>query len=95
MLLRYNASSFVACVCVCAPIDRLYHQIVSPHDAGITAAINNNLELWPEVTLDLLKDSAHLHDPTQALADAYYAAVIHKCSFTRSVAHDFEQVAHL
>jgi phosphomannomutase len=45
-------------------------QIIPPHDAGIAAAIEENLALWevPEQLPQRL-----VYDPTQQIADSYYS----------------------
>ena len=58
-------------------------QIIPPHDAGIAAAIDANLSPWPELE-DVSSETtapdmfAHplVSDPTELVADAYFATVI-------------------
>lgn len=45
-------------------------QIIPPHDAGIAAAIEQNLELW-ELPAEL--PPALVYDPTQQIAASYYS----------------------
>jgi phosphomannomutase len=55
-------------------------QIIPPHDAGIAAAIEANLELWQ---LPSLEGHPLLSDPTTAVTNTYYkalAANLHYCS---------------
>jgi len=55
-------------------------QIIPPHDAGIAAAIADNLEPWPELQAISEADVADfthplIADPTEAVSNAYFATV--------------------
>ena len=58
-------------------------QIIPPADAGIAAAIEAHLELWPLPPLPAILAYQHdcVQDPLQQVADAYYAALAAACSF--------------
>lgn len=48
-------------------------QITHPHDKGISQAIEENLEPWPQAWDDsLLNGSPLLHDPSTSIAKDYY-----------------------
>lgn len=69
-------------------------QIIPPHDAGIAAAIEANLELWP-IDPGALAAGGHplAPDPLRQVADAYYAALTASLHF-RSVNADAPRMAY-
>lgn len=63
------------CTVCCRPCSRQVYwgngcQIIPPHDAGIAASIEQNLELW-ELPAEL--PPALVYDPTQQIAESYYS----------------------
>lgn len=58
-------------------------QIIPPQDAGIAAAIDANLELWPRPPEAELRASPLLSDPSAEVAEAYYAKVVADACFHR------------
>ncbi|XP_069350576.1 phosphopentomutase [Eulemur rufifrons] len=60
-------------------------QIISPHDKGISQAIEENLEPWPQAWDDSLIDgSPLLHSPGASVSKAYFEDLTKYC-FHRSV----------
>ncbi|XP_058526203.1 phosphopentomutase isoform X1 [Ochotona princeps] len=60
-------------------------QIISPHDKGISQAIEENLEPWPQAWDDSLIDSnLLLHNPTTSIHDTYFENLKQYC-FHRNV----------
>ncbi|ELK06427.1 phosphoglucomutase-2 [Pteropus alecto] len=60
-------------------------QIISPHDKGISQAIEENLEPWPQAWDDsLINSSALLHDPSASINKDYFEDLKKYC-FHRSV----------
>lgn len=65
-------------------------QIIPPHDAGIAAAIERELPLWPLPALrDLAAGRGHplVHDPLQQVADRYYASLVQRLRFRSPAAN--------
>lgn len=55
-------------------------QIISPHDKGISQAIEENLEPWPQAWDDSLIDSSPLlHNPTTSIHDTYFENLKQYC----------------
>lgn len=51
-------------------------QIIPPHDAGIAAAIEQNLALWPLLPLDAIRAGHPLvRDPLDLVAEQYYSSL--------------------
>nr|BAG64430.1 unnamed protein product [Homo sapiens] len=60
-------------------------QIISPHDKGISQAIEENLEPWPQAWDDSLIDSSPLlHNPSASINNDYFEDLKKYC-FHRSV----------
>ncbi|KAB1282800.1 Phosphoglucomutase-2 [Camelus dromedarius] len=76
-------------------------QIISPHDKGISEAIEENLEPWPQAWDDsIINSSPLLHDPKASINAFYFQGSVNretKVKFVHTsvhgVGHDFVQSA--
>ncbi|XP_004706406.3 phosphoglucomutase-2, partial [Echinops telfairi] len=84
-------------------------QIISPHDKGISQAIEENLEPWPQAwDVSLIDSSPLLHDPSTAINKGYFEDLQKYCfhrhvnretkvkfvhTSVHGVGHDFVQSA--
>lgn len=57
-------------------------QIISPHDKGISQAIEENQEPWPQAWDDKLIDSSPLlHDPYAMVNKEYFKDIQKQCFY--------------